>query len=529
MKALPRGFWVFAAAFLFVTSLPTLVGYLNAPEGGAFTGNAFEQTRVDFNSHLAKIAQGRAGSWTQRILFTPEDHPGLFINPLYLALGHAARLLGLSDVAVYHAARLILTVIVLILIAVCAARYLDGERARWWALLLATVTGGAGWVLYLLAPAQTANLAPIEFWLQDAYTFWAALTFPHFLAAIALLLGYFLALDRWLARPTGRGIAGLAGLSLALGWVQPFDLLLTGLATAILFGWAFFRRRLGWRDGLALGLVAVAHAIPVGYHLIALNSDPVWQMFTEQNVTASPPPIYYLLGYLWLLVPAGIGLFAAWRSRDGRLLVPAVWVALVAVLVYVPLVNQRRYLMGVQAPLAVLAAAGLEEARRWWLARGWRAGRWRLLATTGLLLSALTNVLLLLSTLGSLNPATRPELFLSRDELAAQAWLREQPEDSVIFSAFSSGGKIVAYTGRRVYLGHWIETVNFATREALVAAFFDDGMSDSERFDVLHNGHASYLWVDDSARALGDWPTEPMWFLQPVFEAGSITIYEVAQ
>ncbi len=527
MKHLPRGFWWFALVFLLVTSLPTLVGYLNAPEGGAFTGNAFEQTRVDFNSHLAKIEQGRAGAWTQRILFTPEDHPGLFINPLYLALGHAARLLGLSNVAVYHVARLILTVILLIVIAAYAARYLESERARGWALLLASVTGGAGWVLYLLAPAQSADLAPIEFWLQDAYTFWAALTFPHFLAAISLLLGYFLVLDRWLARPTGRGIVWLVGLSLALGWVQPFDLLLTGLATAILFGWGFVRRRLGWRDGLPLGLVAVAHAIPVGYHLVALNSDPVWRMFTEQNITASPPPVYYLLGYLWLLVPALIGVAALWRARDGRLLTPIVWVGLVAVLVYVPLVNQRRYLMGVQVPLAVLATAGLEEARRWWLARGWRAGRWRLLATTGLLFSALTNVLLLVSAIGSLHPAARPELFLTRDQLAGLDWLRDQPEGTVVFSAFSSGGLIASHTGHRVYIGHWIETAHFATREAVVAAFFDQGMTDSERYDVLNNARADYVWVDDAARRLGDWPAADASFLFPVFESPGVTIYEV--
>ena len=87
MKRLPRGFWWFTLAFLLITSLPYAVGFLNAPAGGAFTGNAFEQTRVDFNSHLAKIEQGREGAWTQHILFTPEEHPGLFINPLYFYPG----------------------------------------------------------------------------------------------------------------------------------------------------------------------------------------------------------------------------------------------------------------------------------------------------------------------------------------------------------------------------------------------------------------------------------------------------------
>jgi uncharacterized membrane protein YhaH (DUF805 family) len=529
MKALPRGFWWFALAFVLVTSLPYVVGYMNAPEDGAFTGNAFEQTRVDFNSHLAKIELGREGAWTQHILFTPEEHPGLFINPFYLALGHVARLLGWSNIAVYHLARLVLCVVLLVVIALFAARFLDSDRKRWYALLLATVVGGAGWVLYLVAPAQTADLAPIEFWLQDAYTFWAALTFPHFMAAICFLLGYFLALDRWLHRPDWRGIGWLAGLSLALGWVQPFDLLLTGLATAILYGWAFLQRRLGWRHGFALAVVAAAHAIPVGYHLWALNSDTVWKAFTEQNVTASPPVIYYLLGYAWLLVPAGTGLVALWRARDDRLLTPVVWIGLVAILVYVPLVNQRRYLMGVQVPLAVLGAVGLEAARRWWLARGWRLGRWRLLLTTGLLFSALTHVLLVVSAISTLNPATRPELFLTRDQLTALDWVRAQPQDTVFFSTFPTGGMLAAQTGRRVYIGHWIETMHFEAREALVAAFFDESMTDDERFDLLDTAHVDYVWIDDSARALGDWPAQAAPFMAPVFAEDTITIYEVAR
>ena len=527
MPRIPRRVWIFALCFVAVASLPVVVGFLNAPAGGAFTGNAFEQTRVDFYSYMARIELGRRGDWLLHIQFTPEEHPGLFLTPFYLLLGHVARILNVSNLLVFLGARMVCTLAMLLAIWAFLGRFLKEARVRWWAFLLATVTAGAGWLLYLVIPAQTASLAPIEFWLIDAYTFLAALSFPHFALAVTLLLSYLLVLDRWLEQPGWRGAIGLAILSLPLGWTQPFHMLLTGLISAGLSLWALYRQRITWRQIWMLAPAAVAHLVVAGYHYAALFSDPIWRAFTAQNITASPPPWYFVLAYLWLLIPAVVGGIDQWRARNRHWLLPALWILLVAVLIYVPLPNQRRYVLAVQVPLAALAALGLERWRAWWLAHGRRLDRWRLLVTTGLLFSTLTHILLLVSALGTLNPATRPELFLSHDELASEVWLRAQPQDSVVFSTFPSGGKIAAFTGQRVYIGHWIETVDFAAREAQVAAFFDDGMTDAQRQALLQSTGVDYVWVDRTARALGDWPEGDVSFLRPGFEAETVTVYEV--
>ncbi len=527
MKAIPRRVWLFAVLYLLVASLPYMVGCLNAPPGGAFTGNAFEQTRVDYNSHLAKIQIGLRGEWGDQILFTPEPHPGVLTKTFYIALGHLARLFALSPVLVYHLARIVSVLAMVIAIWLFVSHYLPDERGRWLALLLATVTGGLGWLLYLIAPSRTAALAPIEFWLLDAYTFLAALTFPHFAAAIAVLLGFMLVLEHWLYAPTWKNALGLAALSLLVGMLQPFDLLLTALIVAIMVLWAWWRKRLHFVQGLMLLPAAFMHVLVVVYDYTALNSHPVWRAFTAQNITLSPPPQYYLLGYFWLLIPAAVGVAVLWRRREARLLLPIVWVLLTALLVYAPLQTQRRFLMGVQVPLAVLAAVGLLAAWDWWLARGGAVSRWRIALTTGLLFSTMTHILLLLSSIGSVNPAARPLLFLSRDKLAALDWLREQPQETVIFSTFPAGGEAVAFTGRRAYIGHWIETMDFEARQAEVAAFFDAGMTDAERLALLHDAGADYVWMDDTARALGDWSPEGVDFLTPAFESDSVMVYEV--
>ncbi len=528
MTPIPRRVWATIGLLLIVANMPYFAGYLNAPEGGSFTGNAFEQTRVDYNSHLAKIQLGLRGEWLDQLLFTPEDHPAALLQTFYTALGQIARVTGLSPAAAYHLARLAGMILMWAMIWQFVARWLPDDRGRWWAFLLATITGGLGWVLYLFASVQAADLAPIEFWLLDGYTFLAALTFPHLCAAIATLLGFALVLDRWLAAPSWRRIGVLVLLSLILGVLQPFDLLLTALLTLTLALIAFARQALAFRQLVMLVPVALAHGLVVAYDWAVFNSHPVWQAFAAQNLTLSPPPVYYLLAYFWLLIPAGLGMAGPRQSKDGHRLLPLAWVILVALLVYAPLPTQRRFLMGVQVPLAVLAAQGLEQEQRLWLARGWRIAPWRLLLTGGLLLSTLTHALFLLSAILLANPVERPLLFLDGDTLAAQGWLRQQPVDSVVFSTFERGGEIAAFTGRRVYIGHWIETMDYATRQTQVRAFFaTEGMSDERRLALLQKAGADYVWVDRPTVSGDAWEPEHVDWLRPAFTAGTVTIYEV--
>ena len=528
MRTIPRRVWIFTAVLVTVASVPYLVGYLNAPPGGAFTGDAVHTTIVDFYSHLAKMQIGLRGEWLYRILFTSDEHPGLLIQTFYVALGHLARVMGASPVLVYHLARVVFTAAMAVTIWLFVARFLADDRTRWTAFLLATITGGLGWALYFLAPAQTAQISPIEFWLLDAYTFLCALTFPHFPAVVAGLLAFFLAADRWLRVPGWRPIPLLTLLGLLVGWIQPFDMLLTALVLAALTGWAVARGAMRRAQALMLMPVAGVHLLVVGYHYLAMTSHPVWDAFNAQNITLSPPPLYYLFGYFWLLVPAVVGLIHAWRKREARLLLPVVWVGLTAALVYAPLQMQRRFLMGVQVPLAVLAAAGLAQIDRWWLKQGWSPRWWGQVWLAGLLLSAATHVALLTMTIRTANPEDRPALYLTADDLAALDWLRDQPPDTVILGAFSTGGKAAAYTGRRTYLGHWYETGDYQGRKARVQAFFQPaGMTDAERLRLLEEAGINYIWHDDAARALGDWSPDAAAFLRLVFHSGAVAVYEV--
>ncbi|GAB4572026.1 MAG: hypothetical protein Kow0077_10320 [Anaerolineae bacterium] len=529
--SLSRRVWILIGVLVVAANLPYLVGALNAPAGGAFTGNALEQTRVDYNSNLARIQLGLRGEWLQRIVFTPEDHPGHLLNTYYLALGQLARFTGLSAVAAYHLGRISAMILMWWVSWRFINFYLEDDRARWWAFLLATVVGGLGWVLYFVMPEQTASLAPVEFWLLDAYPFLAALTFPHFSMAVATLVGYWLALEHWRTSPTWRGALALGVLAGGLGLLQPFDLLLTALVTGLLAGVLLWRRKLTTKHIVTLVPVGMVHAAVVGYDYYALHSHPVWQAFLRQNLTLSPPPVYYVFAYAWLLIPAVGGLIAAIRRREGRLLLPALWVLTVPLLLYAPLQTQRRFVMGWQVGLGVFGALGVVAFWQWWAARGWSVRFLRLALTAGLLFATLSHVLLVASSALLANPQTRPQLFLERDQLAAFDWLKTQPVDTVVFSSFETGGAVAAFTGRRVYIGHWIETPDFEARQALAERFYTaDAMSNDERQALLMAGGIDVVWWEASGEenpAL--WRPATAEFLAPAFESGNIALFEVTR
>nr|NIV34848.1 hypothetical protein [Anaerolineae bacterium] len=82
--------WARAVAVAVLTvalsSIPYAVGYLAQPPDRIFAGAVYDWE--DYYSHLAKMQQGVQGAWRYRILFTPEDHSGIYINTFYIALGH---------------------------------------------------------------------------------------------------------------------------------------------------------------------------------------------------------------------------------------------------------------------------------------------------------------------------------------------------------------------------------------------------------------------------------------------------------
>lgn len=546
MKQFPFSVWLYALVIALITSLPYIVGAISTPEGWIYSGapTVPDGAKVDYHSHIAKMWQGARGQYDYQLLFTHEDHAGLpTVQGFYVFLGTISAILSADFALTYHIARFLLTVFMVLAIWSFASRYLREISAKRAVLFFATLVFGWSWILFFLTP-EVVNLperAPIELWLLDAYNLLGAFVMPHFAAAVILQIVAFLIFDAWIRQPQQRYIAILTIVLFVDAIIQPYVVLMTmpifGFVTAYHI---WIRKTITLKQALWLVIPAISHGGIVIFQYVMIAGDPIWADFSAQNSTQSPPPHYYILGYLLLLIPILIGwrhIHGALREDDGWLL-PIVWILVVIILLYAPFPTQRRYLLGVQTPLALLAGLGWYRVVLVRIAESWRPFANIPYVTAGALAFAL---LIFANTMGLANPMTATGVFYSAGEVEAGEWVTENmSQDSLILTTFDwdttgNGGKVVALTGRRVYLGHWIETADFDTKRNLLGQFYDVGTDDEWRREFISSVGIDLIWYDETVTEFVEkmdivgWNPSDAEFLEAIFESDSVTLYRFAE
>jgi len=537
--------WVTAVALavVVISTFPYAAGCLAKTPGLRFAGAVFDLE--DYYSHLAKMWQGYRGEWRYRLLFTSEDHVGAYVQLFYIALGHVARLLGLGLPITYHLAR-IGAGLALLLVANHFIAFFAAGQVRRVAYLLVATSSGLGWLVEAVHPTPMGGVSPIDFWLVDGYTFFSLFTFPHFSAAVVFLLLLYGVLLRLAEEADGMDAGRTSWiwkalwavlLSWGLGLVHPYALLLADLVPALYLAWCMIAgRRLPSRLLIALVLMGLVQAPLLLYNYHVFATLPVFRAWAAQNITPSPPPAYYLLGY------GVVAILAAWGARPALRASPRVpflllWVVVAFALAYLPWGLQRRFVEGVHVPLCVLAGYGLVGGLMpvlahplGGIARLLRYSPRRLCWLTQaliLVLAAISN-LYLVSNYALAAAARHPTLFHTADEVAAVEWLDVHSEwDETVLAAYETGNWIAGAIGHRVVLGHWAETVDYKVKRMQVAAFYATVTPQAERRTWLSRWGARYVYVGPEERALGSFDPAEADYLQPVFRQGEIVIYLV--
>jgi len=504
--------WAATRALLLVAvaALPYLIAFLTTPPDLFYTG--FLSNPEDGNAYLAKMQQGQRGEWRYRLPYTAEPHRGEWLFTYYILLGHVARWTHLSPILVFHLARTLNGFALLMVLYCFVAAYLPDRSQRRFAFTLTAIGSGLGWIAALLG-----NMT-VDLWVPEGYVFYSVFVNPHFPLAIALmLLAIVWSTTPWgVVRPDWRRLLGLALVAAALGVVQPLCLLSVGVVLAV-YALALWieKRRFPWRE-VASGIVFGATASPfVVNAYLASTRNPAFAAWSSQNQTLSPPPWDYAVSYGLVLLLALIGLTAAVRRRRDSDWLLLSWTVCTALLLYAPFSLQRRLIMGLIAPLGVLATLG------------WHAlsPRRRLRPQITWALASLTHLFLIVIALfGAL---TRHEaLYITRGEHQALQWLQDHSAlDALVIAAPETGLYIPAWTGRRVFYGHRFDTVNADARRQELIAFYREG---DRRLIEDPSLPVDYVFYGPRERALAnDWEPDPFW--SPVYDDDGVTLYALSR
>lgn len=479
--------WRWVAAFstflVTLTLLPFAWALLASDAEYQFMGILFNPK--DGATYLSKIQQGVDGNWLFELRHTPQSHERAGLHTFYLLLGHIARLLGLSNVLVFHLARVAASFFMFYALYVLGAAIWQRERPRRWFFMLISAGSGLGWLGLLF---QKDALAP-DLTVPEAFPLLAAYTNPHFPLAIgcmALLTAHMVEAFRpgFQDAPTSdNGGLMMMILSVILAIISPPALLVIGgVLVAYTLVRAVITRAIPFHEARWTAMVVLTAFPFAAYYYAVFRFNDIMREFNDQNVTKSPNVLLFLLGYGLLLVVAIPGLVRAVRrfEPDGDQLM-LIWVVINSLAVYTPFFGlQRRLFIGLIIPIVYFAVRALGD---YWFSlkangRERIPEKWRLPALIALAVfilpsHALTFGAPLAFAVFDREGGVRNGILLDSDYLNAFRWMdAHSRSDEVVLAAPVIGLWIPAETHLRPVYGHEFETVPAEERLEQVRDFY---------------------------------------------------------
>ena len=140
--------WVWAALCALVLMALTTVPYLAAAasQNADWRFGGFLLAVQDGNSYIAKMGEGARGAWLFTLPYSTEPQRGVLVYSFYLLLGRLAGPDHNAQVSVYHAARFVFGVGLLLASYLFLAEFLPRVRQRRLGLILVALGGGLGWL-----------------------------------------------------------------------------------------------------------------------------------------------------------------------------------------------------------------------------------------------------------------------------------------------------------------------------------------------------------------------------------------------
>lgn len=500
---------IVSLGIVFLASIPYLFGYAIAPPGHRFIGLTYNVD--DALVYLSWMRQAADGHFFERNLFTTEPQIGHNFNLLFYALGRFAGLTHLPLIAVFHWARIVFGVGLLLLIYAFARLWIADLRTRRLVLLVAGLSSGLGW----LVPVGHGFDRSVDLWQPEAITFLSIYLSPLFSFSMILMVGslYLLYLHGMTGRTRDAILAG--ALLLILGNVHTYDLIPVGIAWALYASVSLLRRN---ARPIVGGLIAGGMAVPsAAYQVYTYLHEPVFRIRADV-LTLSPSIVFYLLGFGLLIPLAALGVRRLRTERAEHALL-ACWILAALVAAYLPVPFQRKLLMGIHIPVSILAGVGLAVAASIMKGRTSSA-----LATLLVILLIPSNAAFMTRDMTRITASeahtTAHPPFISTDEIAVLDYLRiHSGAGDIVLAQPSLASLMPAWTGRPVYCGHWGETVRFGEKLREVVRFYQGTDDPGQRAAFLRERGIEYVVEDEGAAALPSWT--------PVYRSGDIVLYHV--
>lgn len=525
---------LFSLLFIFITLIPLIFGLVFAPAGKTLTGVYFN-IPADLPVYYSHLEQVRQGNLLFDNLFSNDGQKPVF-NIFWLTGGWLVRFLPFSNLINFNILRVLLIPVLILVSYFFISYFLSEVKWRQLSLVLLFFSSGLGFLLldrFVRFPSNFENNYfnwPMDLWVPELTIFSSSYHSPHFIASwILILLIFFFTLlfsqtYQWCYSFFG-GVSALLLFSF-----HPFHIItiFSVIAVYFLILVLLFKKNI-WRL-LSYYLILLLLSSPaVFYYLYLIATDWVINVKNQQNLCLTTPSwlTFFSLGLVLPLASLGIYFLIKHKKIDEKKSFLIIWLVVQFILIYLPISYQRRLIEGIQFPLVMLAVICFIYL--------WQNDKIKrifskfsvLIILFSFLFLAGSNLTIIVLDLYIFQDQ-RFLSYLDNQQVKAMEWFKDNTnKQSVILAQEIVANLIPAYSGRRVYIGHGVETPFYRQKKQEVSWFFKDNGQDQKKYNWLVKRSIDYIFYSDWEKKLGDFNPSQKTYLKAVYSDQLVTIYQV--
>ena len=505
-----------------------MAGILNPKEGLGFLGRR-DINSQDLYTYVSFIEQSKDGRFLFENLYMSEEQDPRLLRPSYIIIGKAAWLFGLPPIWAYHLARIVLTIVFMAVLYSFLKQFFENQFWRIAAYVLILTSSGFG----LFVGKWAGNSA--DLWIPEAITFLSLAEAPHFILAQILMIAGFALFLKGLESQKLKHFVLAALTFFALAFEHPFNLGVVVATILLTTAWITATRPNVNKLKITRGLLIILFFSLLGvvYQIYEISQNHVLQSWAAQNKLISPDPLQWFLGYGAIIFLALVGAEKFLKeNKPGQILIIS-WVATSAALLYSPIFFQRRFSEGLHIPLAIMATFGVFAIPSLFAKYVVPKAR-----TTLATFSVWAIILFLsISSFGAVandvdaiqsDSLSYYYYHLLKSEMTGLKWLKnETNKNDIIMANWFYGNLIPGAIGRKVYVGHHVQTPFFDRKINLINKFLlNKNSAEAHRF-LKENG-ITYIFLgkNDSMLEYGFKPFEKPYLLD-VYNKGDVLIFKV--
>lgn len=496
---------IVALLVVFVQKFPTIYAAWHVPDGYKYTYQASWFDPWDINVYVTAVRHGHEEGILLKNHYNsiPQQRPSL-IYPIYTISGKVS---SANPFIIFHVLAGIVGFFLTIVIFFNYKRIFNSHKFALLATLVCVLGGGIGAILGKTDISAASQIT--------SFSFQSAVQRAHEGMGIALYVSALMTTFYYYETKKTKKTAALIICLLLLNVLfYPYNIL---SYLVIAFSYVYSQvRTFRISPYLLLMFVAiVVGAATLAYYFHLQNST--FSAAASENLpnVSIPAVLIGYGGFIFFFALNGFMEKTPLSSQHKKIrLFFILWIVISVILSYLPGVGfSRFFLRGLFFPFTGLMFVQL------FYTKNHVAQYFMAIFFVALLLFSRFNIFMLrIEEVQEKNPWIYTEATI----IEALEFLKERPDDGVMSLNFAVANFIPAYTGKRVYLGHMLQTPDTQTRIRLIERFYSGEFTEQEARDFLQENKIRYvIYYKDHPRM----PVPSYGFMKNVFKNENVKIF----